>query len=265
MSAIKNRERFSISKYRIIIYLIFFILFLLLTTSVFYKNNIFFYFTKYIQLKSEIYGFVLKDIKITGNNKIKEGEIITLINDNYNKSIFLVSLKKVKKELINYIWIENFNVKINYPSTLNIYIKEKVPVAIFQTKENKFFFIDNNGNKIEETNRIEKENLMIYKGDSADGDILNLIKILNSYDNFNIKFAEYIGQRRWDLITDHMLKIKLPEKDYNLAIEKINKFFIKLDTFDYHLIKFIDLRIQKKIIIRFYDKNDIEFIDNSLK
>jgi len=167
--------------------------------------------------------------------------------------------------LINYIWIEDFNIKINYPSTLNIYIKEKVPVAIFQTKENKFFFIDNNGNKIEETNRIEKENLMIYKGDSADGDILNLIKILNSYDNFNIKFAEYIGQRRWDLITDHMLKIKLPEKDYNLAIEKINKFFIKLDTFDYHLIKFIDLRIQKKIIIRFYDKNDIEFIDNSLK
>ena len=62
-----------------------------------------------------------------------------------------------------------------------------------------------------------------------------------------------------------MLKIKLPEKDYNLAIEKINKFFIKLDTFDYHLIKFIDLRIQKKIIIRFYDKNDIEFIDNNLK
>ena len=106
---------------------------------------------------------------------------------------------------------------------------------------------------------------MIYKGDAADVDILNLIKILDSYDNFNIKFAEYIGQRRWDLITNYMLKIKLPEKNYELAIDKINKFLIKLDTFDYNLIEFIDLRIQKKIIIRFYDKNDIEIIDNDLK
>tara|TARA_B110000014_G_C20066510_1_gene555864 strand:+ start:43 stop:840 length:798 start_codon:yes stop_codon:yes gene_type:complete len=265
MSAIKNREKFFISKNRIVIYLIFLIFFLLITTSVFYRNNIFSYLTKNIQLKSEIYGFVLKDIQITGNNKVEESEIINLIYHNYNKSIFLVSLKKIKKELINHIWIEDFNVKINYPSLLSIYIEEKIPIAIFQTKENKYFYLDNKGKKIEETEIKKTENLIIYKGNAADTDILNLIKILDSYDDFDIKFAEYIGERRWDLTTNHMLKIKLPEKNYELAIDKISKFLIKLDTFDYNLIEFIDLRIDKKIIIRFYDKNDIEFTDNDLK
>ena len=88
-----------------------------------------------------------------------------------------------------------------------------------------------------------------------------LINTLNYDDNFQIISAEYIGTRRWNLTIKDRLKVKLPEKDYFSAIKNLNKLLNKLEDFDYSTIEFIDLRLPKKAIIRFYNNDEIDFLN----
>ena len=66
--------------------------------------------------------------------------------------------------------------------------------------------------------------------------------------------AQYINNRRWDIITKENLRIKLPEIEYKQAINIFNDIYNDLYTSDIINIEYIDLRISQKAIIKFYNE-----------
>ena len=143
-------------------------------------------------------------------------------------------------------FIESFNIKKIYPSTLIIQIFEKKPIAILFNKKNKYYLS-------ERIDLIEFKNLSNYQtlpyilGNKDDFKIFynNLKKI-----NFPIDTIEkytFYETNRWDLKTKNNQVIKLPSKKYTKSLENFLNLKSKNDFEKYQLF---DYRISNQLILK---------------
>ena len=84
-------------------------------------------------------NFDLKTIEIENNFLLKENDIKKLLIPIYGKNLIFLNNTEIEKQLLKNSFIDSFNVKKKYPSTLKIKIFEKKPIAILFNKKNKFF------------------------------------------------------------------------------------------------------------------------------
>ena len=190
--------------------------------------------------------FNLKKIIIENNLLIKEKDIKNLLIPFYNKNIIFFNNNKVKKALMQNSFIESFNIKKKYPSTLKIIIFEKKPIAILFNNKNKFYLSE----KIE---LIEFKYLPNYKtlpyivGNKDDFKIFydNLKKVNFPLDTIK-KYTLY-ENNRWDLKTKDNKVIKLPSKNYKKSLENFLKLKSKNNLKKYELF---DYRISNQLILK---------------
>ena len=190
--------------------------------------------------------FNLKKIIIENNLLIKEKDIKNLLIPFYNKNLIFLNNNKVKKALMQNSFIESFNIKKKYPSTLKIIIFEKKPFAILFNNKNKFYLSE----KIE---LIEFKYLPNYKtlpyivGNKDDFKIFydNLKKVNFPLDTIK-KYTLY-ENNRWDLKTKDNKVIKLPSKNYKKSLENFLKLKSKNNLKKYELF---DYRISNQLILK---------------
>ncbi len=101
-----------------------FFLFILLTTINSKQNFI-------------ISKFDLKKITIENNLLLSDKDIKDLLSSAYNENLLFLDNDKIKKALMQNSFIESFNIKKKYPSTLKIKIIEKKPIAILLNQKKK--------------------------------------------------------------------------------------------------------------------------------
>ena len=198
------------------------------------------------QQKFIISKFNLKTIKIENNLLLKNEEIKKLLIPFYNKNLLFLDNNKIKKALMQNNFIESFNIKKIYPSTLIIRIFEKKPIAVLFNKKNKYYLS-------ERIDLIEFKNLPNYQalpyilGNKDDFKIFynNLKKI-----NFPIDIIEkytFYETNRWDLKTKNNQVIKLPSKRYTKSLENFLNLKSKNDFEKYQLF---DYRISNQLILK---------------
>tara|TARA_X000000950_G_scaffold139132_1_gene172634 strand:+ start:831 stop:1487 length:657 start_codon:yes stop_codon:yes gene_type:complete len=183
--------------------------------------------------------FNLKTIIIENNLLLKDKDIKGLLLPIYNKNLIFLDNLEVKKVLMKNSFIESFNVKKKYPSTLKIKIFEKKPIAVLFSKKNKFYLS-------EKMDLFEFRNLPNYQtlpyvfGNKDDFKIFykNLKKINFPLDII-AKYTLY-ETNRWDLKTKNNQVIKLPSKNYTKSLESYLKLknkngFEKYELFDYRI------------------------------
>lgn len=106
--------------------------------------------------------FNLTDIKVKGNTKYSEDEIIQSSNLKIGKNVFKQLLSS-KNRQINLSYIAKVNLSYSIPSTITIKVKERYPEYIAKDKDSgKYYIIDNDGYILEETN--ETKDLLIIEG-----------------------------------------------------------------------------------------------------
>ena len=159
---------------------------------------------------------------------------------------------KIRKKIESMDWVEKAEITRFLNGTINITILEKSPIALWK-KDNDLFLIDVKGQIIEKNDPNNPSNLLLILGDGAPEHINNLLSILKKFPNIhkNIRYAQRISNRRWDLGLKNHSTVLLPEKNYALTLEKLSK----LETKENILSKkaSIDMRIPKKIIFKALD------------
>ena len=102
---------------------------------------ILFIFLTTVTFESKIFTskFNVKKIIIENNSLLKEKDIKILLTPIYQKNIIFLKNKDIQKALKKNNFIESFNVKKKYPSTLKIKIFEYEPIAILINKKKKFY------------------------------------------------------------------------------------------------------------------------------
>jgi cell division protein FtsQ len=218
-------------KNKIIIYLLF--LFILSTTS-----------TKFINDQNKLSSSISK-INITGLSEIKNLEILNNLNNFLYKSIFIINKEEIKKILEKHNTIQEFNIKKIYPSTLNIEIKPTKFIA--RISNNGQYLVGANGKLIEDKN--SNELLPYIFGEFNSQDFLSFKKnIEKSIFSFsNLKTLYFFPSRRWDILTDKDILIKLPQESIIASLNLSKKF---IDNNNFKNNKFIDLRVKNHLVTK---------------
>jgi len=190
--------------------------------------------------------FNLKTIVIENNLLLKDKDIKNLLIPFYNKNLIFLDNNEVKKALIQNSFIESFNIKKKYPTTLNIKIFEKKPIAVMFDKKDKFYLS-------EKIDLIEFKKLPNYQtlpyviGNKDDFKIFyNNLKKINFPIDIVKKYILY-ETNRWDIETKNNQVIKLPSKNYSKSLENFLKLKSKNDFEKYELF---DYRISNQLILK---------------
>lgn len=216
--------------------------------------------------------FEVKQITISGNEKIKTEEIKGLIENNIwsdfklfkNKNINLIKKNKINDIFLKeFPQIKNFSFKKRLPNTLEITIKERQPIAIFK-KEHDCFFIDSEGiifEKVSDCNRdffviqnfLLNQDLVLGNQAVSKEDISKISQI-ESYFKEEIK----IPLKEFSIVSDERLNVKTDEEweAYFSLSENIQWQLVKLKILlekkippeKRKNVKYIDLRFERVYI-----------------
>ena len=215
-------------------------------------------------LLTEIYnktataGWGLDDITLEGREKTSKDDVLHVIGLKRGDNILEIDLKAVCEKVKTLPWVKEASVSRRYfPNVIHISIREKKVKSIWQY-QNEFYPIDEDG-KIIETEYVLQKNILQIVGQGAPEHINSLLKIIeNDKELFaRVKVANFISERRWNLIFDDVLNgitVKLPEDDVADAWKKLVKLDKTRGIFKRKLT-FIDLRLKNKVIVKISNKN----------
>ena len=186
----------------------------------------------------------IKSIKVSGlsnENNIKvRNDLSSLLFQN----ILFINKDKIKEILLENNLIELFEVKKNYPNSVQIDLQKTKFIAI-TINNNQNFFVGSNGKLINYKN-IEN-NLPFVFGKINYQELIDFKKLIDDSElNFeNIESIYFFPSNRWDIKTSDGVLIKLPEKNLFKALSIASK--IKSNDLLKNN-KIIDLRIPNNII-----------------
>ena len=183
--------------------------------------------------------FNLKKINIENNVLLSDEDIKKLLFPIYEKNLLFLRSGEIETILASNSLIESFNIRKNYPGTLNITIYEKKPIAILFDKTNKFYLS-------------EKIDLIEFNKLKNQKELPHVFSDYQSFKNFyldlkKMDFPFYIIKKytlfesnRWDLETKNEKIIKLPIENYKKSLKKYlnlrnKKGFKKYQVFDYRI------------------------------
>lgn len=199
---------------------------------------------------SASHGFKLEKIIIEGTSNIETSDIISAIEYKKDDSIFSLNMKKVHKNIEQNSWVKKAFVERRMPNTLYIAVSEKKPIALWQYKQ-KLVLIDEFGDKISKQNIDKFSHLPHLIGSDANIYAKQLLDSLANHSDLakHVLYATRHGQRRWDLVLQEDITIKMPENDFAGAYDYLHQIFSK-DLLFTKNIKMLDLRNRDKVFFQ---------------
>ena len=222
----------SISKYKLYFYII---SFLFISTMINY--NILNDFKKF---------FLISNIQIKTNFTKIDKKILTQINYLFDKNIFFIKKNHVLENLTDLNFLENIEIKKNYPSTILIKATKTNIIGMTYLNQKKYY-VGLNGRFIYSENLSVEKKVPLIFGIFQISEYIELLSILKK-QNINAELISkfyFHKNKRWDLYFKDNTIIKLPNTKIEKAIEnyKSLKKDMKPNTI-------IDLRIANRIIIK---------------
>lgn len=164
-------------------------------------------------------GFSVQTVEIEGQRYIHKDDVITLLENPMGKPIFSLNPEEMRLKLHKIGWLKTAMVQRRLPNKLYIRLVEYQPLAFWQ-KNSKLHLIDQQGKILNLKKLPNLSHLPILTGEGAPAKAPSLIFELAKYPDFlpRVTGAIFLGNRRWDLVIDNKIKVKLPEERWEEAI-----------------------------------------------
>ena len=221
------------------------------------KKKIYFYLFIFLLINSILNLNFNKNLKdkfsvnsIIVNTKHKEVNEKVLLKLNFlsSQNIFFINKNNILSILENLNYLESFDVKKKFPSSIIVNAKKTELIAQTYSEKNKYF-IGQNGKLIKEKEITNIVNLPTIFGKFEVEDFLYLKKIilLQKINHKNIlKFYSH-KNKRWDIYFNNNILLKLPSDNIINSLKLFNKLQ-KLNKVKPNMI--VDLRIPNRVILK---------------
>ena len=184
-------------------------------------------------------------INIIGLEEKNSFELNNDLNFLLIKNLFLLNKNQINEIIDSNIFVENFSVFKNYPSTLDIRIHKTSFLAYVQ-KSDGIYFLGSNKKLIHSQKK--KKDIPFIFGSFEIDDFFDLKK---NIDNFKLNYKDikrlfFFPSRRWDLELNSGIIIKLP-KDNLKEILNISVMYLNEQT--KKKVKILDMRQTNQIVV----------------
>ena len=195
-------------------------------------------------------GFGIEQVRISGHKETGESEILAALDFGPASSLVTLDPYNAQRRLERIDWVKSATVKKLFPGTIEIEIREREPLALWQIG-GIVSLIDHSGSTIGLLRHRRHARLPMvvgYGANRAAGELLDLIAEHPRIAG-RVRAAVRVAERRWNLRLDNGIEVRLPEADPGAALAEL----VQIDTESGLLardILMVDMRFADRLVVR---------------
>ena len=139
-----------------------------------------------------------------------------------------VDLQALRGSVMQLDWVKDARVSRQLPGTIVVDVVERTPHAVLR-KPGMLELVDETGHDLEPVSQAKAKGLLLISGPGAQGEVEELDQLLDAAPALRpqLREAEWVGNRRWNLTFKSGQVLALPEGDDSSAKALIE--FARLD------------------------------------
>ena len=198
-------------------------------------------------------GFAVTEVTIAGNERTPPDAVYAALGFAQGDSIFSADPREARARLVRLPWIADAVVSRRFPGTVSVTLIEKRPFALWQVG-GAFDVVERSGAVITGASATEFAKLPVLLGAGAPQAAAPLIDALGAERAIlaRLKAVERISDRRWDLILDRGVRIKLPESGWETQLKDLENLIVDKGVLERD-IEMIDLRYPDQYIFQLHN------------
>jgi cell division protein FtsQ len=187
-------------------------------------------------------GFGIANLHLAGNNRTPPESILAALGFEPGQSIFGADIQMARRKLMKLDWVADADVRRRYPDDISVRIVEKLPFALWQSPDNTVYVVERNGGLITSTGVTEFRRLplLLGAGGASAADIVDAVAQHRAI-SARVKAYQRVSERRWNLILDDGVVVKLPEAKWDKELDALERLIIDKGILERDVIE-IDLR-----------------------
>jgi len=197
-------------------------------------------------------GFEVRRVDVRGVKNLNELKVYERALAERSRAMPLVDLDALRAQLLELSWVEDARVSRQLPDTLVIDIVERKPAAVLR-KPGRYVLIDQQGHELEPIPAARAKGKLVISGPAAGQQVVALSHLLDAAPALKpqVREAEWIGNRRWNLTFKTGQVLALPQGDRPSANALVQ--FARLDGTNRLLggkVAAFDMRAPDRIYLR---------------
>ena len=211
-------------------------------------------------------GFGISEIHLSGNSRVPPESILAALGMRPGESIFAAKLAAARARIMSLDWIASADVVRRYPDSIFVTVVEKRPFALWQSPalgngRGGVAVVERAGGVIT-TLGVEKfARLPKLVGAGAPEAAPDLVDAVMAHRAIVARVAayEYVSQRRWNLILNDGVVVKLPETGWRKELDASEHLIVDAGILERDVTE-IDLRspTQYFFVLRSGEKKDVQ-------
>jgi len=197
-------------------------------------------------------GFEVKKVEVRNVDKMNELKVYEIVLAQKDRSMPQVDLEELRRELTAFSWIADARISRQLPDTLIVDIVEREPMAVWEDR-GRIMLVDAEGVALEPSpGQIDPKMLRIVgkRANARIGDLTELLDVAPALTP-QVKEAEWVGNRRWNLTFHTGEVLALPEGEDLSEAALVN--FARMDGVNRLLgkgVTYFDLRDPERAYLR---------------
>ena len=173
-------------------------------------------------------GFQVRRVDVRGVTHLNELKVYERVLAERNQAMPLVDVQALRDNLLQLSWVEDARVSRQLPDTLVVDIIERKAHAVLR-KPDHLVLIDAKGHELEAISPARAKGRLILSGPGAGRQVAALSGLLEAAPALRSQVAEadWVGNRRWNLMFKTGQMLALPEGDQASATALVS--FARLD------------------------------------
>lgn len=195
-------------------------------------------------------GFTVEDVLVTGRVETPREDLLAALNVARGAPILAYDFEAARTRVEDLPWVLSARIERLLPDTLAVHLIERRPMALWQ-HEGKFALIDEEGVVIQRDNLARFGHMLHIVGADAPDHVGGLMELLDTQPNLkgSVKAAVRVGGRRWDLMLEGGVQVRLPESGAPQALARLTAFDRDTGVLGRE-VKTLDLRVPDRVIVQ---------------
>jgi len=214
-----------------------------------------------VKLTTSSFGFGVENVEINSQanghlaalKHISEIDILETLGLDGDTSMLGFDVASAQEKLSLLPWVKTVQVRKIYPDTVQINLVEREALALWQ-HQGKLSVIDRQGLVIVPYSADVGVSLPLVVGRGGEQAAENLLQVMEQFPQLGERVRAYIrvADRRWDLLLENGVDIKLPEHDFGTRLAQMLEEEAQYGLLSRDVLS-VDLRLGDRIILALSD------------